>query len=107
MAQVSVHMMEGTKAVVTAEFRVPDGDGVLTNPTATTFTARRRLAGKLQTPTAYVMGTASEVTNPSIGILVLTFVPAEGTWYVHVQGTGAAYAAGEVSFVIEHAEALV
>lgn len=98
--------MEGTKAVVRAEFRVPDDVGVLTDPTAVTFTARRRLSGQLQTPTPYAFGTASEVTKVSTGIYELTFTPAEGTWYVHVQGTGAAYAAAEVTFVIEHAEAL-
>jgi hypothetical protein len=105
MAAVDV-FMEGTKAVVRAEFRVPDDDGVLTDPAAVTFTARHRLSGVLQTPTAYVYGVAPEVTRVSTGIYELTFVPTEGTWYVHVQGTGPAHAAGEATFVIEHAEAL-
>lgn len=108
MAAVSV-FMEGAKVVVRAEFRVPDDDGVLTDPTTVTFTARRRLAGVLQPPAAYAFGSASEVTRTAgvaTGSFDLTFEPAEGTWYVHVKGTGAAAAAGEVTFVVEHAEAL-
>ncbi|MCS7007854.1 MAG: hypothetical protein RMM28_10280 [Thermoleophilia bacterium] len=99
--------MEGSRIGVQAEFRVPDDQGPLTDPTTVTFTARRRFQGVLQAPTSYVYGTDPEVTRPSTGTYKLTFTPAEGTWYVHVQGTGAAHAAAETSFVIEHAEALV
>lgn len=106
MASVSVYM-EGSRIVVRAEFRVPDDDGPLTDPTTLTFTTRRRNAGVLDSPVAYEYGTDPEVARISTGIYELTFDPAEGTWYVHVQGTGAAHAAGEVSFVVEHAEALV
>lgn len=98
--------MEGAQVIVHAEFRVPDDEGVLTDPTAVTFTARRRIGGVLEPPTSYIAGTDPEVTHPSTGIYELTFEPAEGTWYVHCQGTGAAHAAEEVSFVVEHAEAL-
>lgn len=105
VASLSIYM-EGSRVRVHAEFRVPDEDGVLTNPTSVTFTARRRLHGVLQTPEDYIYGTDPEVTRPATGIYELTFEPPEGTWYVHCQGTGTAHAAGEVSFVVEHAEAL-
>jgi hypothetical protein len=103
--------VEGNRWIITAEFRVPPGTGgALTNPTTVTFTARRRReigdVASAYTPTAYVMGTAAEVTNPSTGVFLLTFTPGQGTWAVHVQGTGAAHAASEVAFVVDRAEAL-
>lgn len=111
MSELLEPQVEGNKWIVRAEFRVPPGaGGVLTNPATVTFTARRRRelgdAASAYAPTAYVFGTDSEVTNPSTGVFVLTFEPAQGTWAVHVQGTGAAYAASEVSFVVDRAEAL-
>jgi hypothetical protein len=98
-------IMEGSKVIVHAEWRVPDDAGVLTDPTAVTFTTRRRSAGVLQAPTSYVFP-ATEVTKPSTGIYEFAKVLEEGTWYVHAQGTGTAHGAGEISFVVEHAEAL-
>lgn len=106
MASLRVYM-EGSKLIVHAEFRVPDDQGTLTDPTTVTFTARRRAGGVLEAPTAYVNGSDPEVSNDSTGVFELAFEPEEGTWYVHVQGTGTAHAAAEVSFVVEHAEALV
>ena len=103
--------VEGNKWIITAEFRVPPGiGGVLTNPTTVTFTARRRRelgdTASAYAPTAYVMGVAPEVTNPSTGVFKLTFTPGQGAWSVHVQGTGAAHAASEIAFVVDRAEAL-
>jgi hypothetical protein len=103
-------LVEGNKRIVRAWFRVPDEDGVLTDPTTLTFTARRQVGGAWQAPTAYVFGTDSEVdrtTGEATGVFDLEFVPEEGTWAVHVQGTGAAHAAGEVMFIVKRAEALV
>lgn len=96
------HYMRGSRVVVTAEFRVPDSKGSLTNPTTVTFTARLRG----ETATAYVYGTDPEVTRPSIGVYELEYEPAEGVWAVHVQGTGTAHAADEIEFVIDHSRAL-
>lgn len=105
MASLGVYM-EGSKLIVHAEFRVPDDNGTLTDATTVTFTARQRLNGVLQTPTEYVAGTDPEATHESTGVYELAFEPGKGTWYVHVQGEGTAHAAAEVSFVVEHAEAL-
>lgn len=99
---LQIEYLEGNKVKVTATFKVPDENGVLTDPAAVTFTARARGAAK----TAYVFGVASEVTKSSTGIYVFTFVPVIGHWWVHVQGTGAAYAAAELEFDIDDAKAL-
>lgn len=94
--------MRGNKVVVSAEFRVPDSTGTLTDPATVTYTAKERNGAA----TAYVYGTAPEVTKTATGKYELAFVPAEGSWSVHVQGTGSAYAADEVSFTIDHSRAL-
>lgn len=99
MAELSV-FVRGTKVVVRAEFRVAT---VLTDPTTVTFTEREREASS---STAYVYGVAAEVTRVSAGIFEFARVPAEGEWYVHVQGTGAAHGAGEIGFKISHSRAL-
>lgn len=101
MADLEVRV-EGNKRIVRATFRVPDDAGTLTDPSAVTFTARRR--GDMPTP--YVYLSDSEVTRVSLGIFELEIIPAEGTWAVHVQGTGTAYAAGEIEFIAAHSEAL-
>ena len=74
----------------------------LTDPTTVVFSARLRGAVK----TDYTFGVASEVTKVSVGIYELTLVPAVGRWWVHAQGTGAAYGAGRVTFEIDESEAL-
>lgn len=99
--------MEGTEANVRATFKTESVPGsgtfdTLTDPTTVTFTARRRG----DTATSYLYGTAPEVTRVSLGLFRLKFVPAQGTWAVHVQGTGAAYGAEEIEFVIAGSEAL-
>jgi hypothetical protein len=99
--------VEGNKRIVRATFRVPDDTGALTDPSAVTFTARRQLGGVWQTPTPYVYLVAGEVTRASLGVFEFTFIPGEGTWAVHVQGTGTAYAAAEVEFIAGRAKALV
>jgi hypothetical protein len=73
--------MEGNQIVVHGEWRVPDEQGPLTDPTNVVFTARR-------------------------GVYELRLVPAPGVWRVHVQGTGAAHAADEIAFRIENSGAL-
>ena len=109
MAQLEV-LVEGNKRIVRATFRVPDEDGVLTDPTDVIFTARRRREPGDQpsayAPTVYEFGTDPEATRESLGIFRLTLEPSEGTWAVHVQGTQAAHAAGEIAFVVDRAEAL-
>lgn len=98
-------LVEGNQRIVRARFRVPDDEGALTDPSTLTFTARRRGAS----PTEYVFGTDAEVTRTQgepVGVFDFSFVPEEGTWAVHVQGTGAAHAAGEVEFQVGRAEAL-
>lgn len=103
MADLSSYV-RGNKVIARAEFRVPDETGPLTDPSTITFTATKQ--ERNATPTTYVYGVASEVIRVSAGIYELALVPAEGTWHVHVQGTGAAYAAMETSFEIRHSRAL-
>ena len=112
MADIEV-LVEGNRRIVRAAFRVPaDDTGVLTDPTTTVFTARKRKqqgdAPSAYAPTTYTFPTAEVQRTPGVptGSFDFTFLPAEGTWAVHVQGTGAAYAAGEVVFVVDRAEAL-
>jgi hypothetical protein len=95
-------LVEGNKRIVRASFRVPDDAGALTDPTTVTFTARKRGAASED----YIFGTDAEVTKFAVGVFDFTYTPAEGTWAVHVQGTGAAHAAGEVQFIVSRAEAL-
>ena len=106
-------LVEGNQRIVRAEFRVPDEDGILTDPTTVTFTARRRREVSDRpadyAPTTYVFGTDPEVTKTTgvpIGSFDLKFEPAQGTWAVYVRGTGAAHAATEIAFVVDRAEAL-
>lgn len=101
MATLSVYT-QGNEIVVRAEFRVPDDEGVLTDPSTVTFTARRRS----DTATPYLYLTDSEVTRTSAGIFLLTFLPTPGHWYVHCQGTGTAHAAEKIEFDIDASEAL-
>lgn len=96
--------VRGNEIVTRAEFRVPDEDGTLTDPTTITFTVK--LQDRDSTATAYVYGTDSEVTKASTGIYELSLTPGEGTWHVHVQGTGSVQAADETSFQIEHSMVL-
>lgn len=112
MADLEV-LVEGNRRIVRAAFRVPaDDTGVLTDPTTVVFTARKRKqAGDVAAayaPTTYTFPTAEVARTPgvAVGSYDFTFLPGEGTWAVHVQGTGAAYAAGEVAFVVDRAEAL-
>lgn len=102
MADLEV-LVEGNKRIVRATVRVPDEAGVLTNPTTSTFTARKRGA----VAQTFVLGTNAEVTNPSTGVIELNFEPAEGTWAVYFKGTGAAHVAGEIQFIVARSEALV
>lgn len=111
-------LVEGNQRIVRAEFRVPDENGVLTDPTTLTFTARRRreigdqpadyapqafgpvTMGAL--PTSEIKRTAA-VPNGSFDF---TFEPEQGAWSVYVKGTGSAHAAEEIAFVVDRAEAL-
>lgn len=106
-------LVEGNQRIVRAEFRVPDENGVLTDPTTVKFTARRRRELGDQpadyAPTEYVFGVATEVTKTTgvpNGSFDFRWEPAQGTWAVYVRGTGAAHAAGEISLVVDRAEAL-
>ena len=106
-------LVEGNQRIVRAEFRVPDEDGVLTDPTTVTFTARRRREIGDQpadyAPTVYTFPASSEVTKTTgvpNGSFDLRFEPEQGTWAVYVKGTGACHAAGEIAFVVDRAEAL-
>ncbi len=94
--------MEGNQLVVHGEWRVPDEAGPLTDPTTVVFTARRQD----DPPTTYTYGTSLEVTRLSAGVYELRFIPAPGVWRVHVQGTGTAHAASEISFKIQNSGAL-
>ncbi len=94
--------MEGNQIVVHGEWRVPDAMGPLTDPAGVVFTTRRQD----DPPVAYTYGSSPEVTRLSVGVYELRFVPAPGVWRVHVQGTGTAYAASEVSFRIAKSGAL-
>jgi len=117
MSSIEV-LVEGNQRIVRAEFRVPDENGVLTDPTTITFTARRRReAGDKAAdyaPTVYgphAMGalpTAEIKRTPAApnGSFDFTFEPKQGTWAVYVKGTGSAHAAGEIAFVVDRAEAL-
>lgn len=111
-------LVEGNRRIVRAEFRVPDENGVLTDPTTIQFAVRKRREQGDQ-PAAYATTTYGPVAmgglptaeisrTPSVptGSFDLTFEPGQGTWWVYVKGTGAAHAAGEISFVVDRAEAL-
>ncbi len=111
-------LVEGNRRIVRARFLVPPETGVLTDPTAITFVARRRReSGDVPAdyaPTTYgpfTMGVlpTSEVSRTSgvpTGSFDFIFEPKQGTWAVYVKGTGAAHAAGEIAFVVDRAEAL-
>jgi len=106
-------IVEGNRRIIRATFRVPPKTGAKTDPTTITFTARRRKekgdAAAAYAPKSYTYLTDSEVqrtAGEAAGVFELSFVPAQGTWSVYVKGTGAAEAAGEVTFVVERAEAL-
>lgn len=106
-------IVEGNRRIVRATFLVPPKTGVKTDPTTTTFTARRRRESGDRpsdyAPTTYEFGVDPEVqrtTGEAVGVFELSFVPAQGTWTVYVKGTGAAEAAGEVQFVVKRSEAL-
>jgi hypothetical protein len=103
-------LVEGNQRIIRALFRVPDENGVLTDPTSVIFTARRRReVGDVPSdyaPTTYTTG-AAEFSHPSTGTFELKFTPKQGTWWVHVAGTGACTAAAEIGFVVDRAEALV
>lgn len=96
--------VRGNEIVVRAEFRFPDEDGTLTDPTTVTFTTL--LQERDADPTPYVYLTDDEVTREAAGIFELAIIPGEGVWHVHVQGTGACHAAGEISFEIRHSRVL-
>jgi hypothetical protein len=107
-------LVEGNQRIVRAVFRVPDENGVLTDPSTVVFTARRRREkgddAADYAPTVYTFGIDPEVTKTvgvPTGSFDFKFTPTQGTWWVHVQGTGAATAAGEIGFVVDRAEALV
>lgn len=108
MTQIAARV-EGNKWITTVEFRVPDENGTLTDPTTVVFTATRlnRTASDAgDTPTDYTYGTDPEVTRDSAGIYKFALVPADGRWAVHAQGTGAAYGAAEIEFVVTKSKAL-
>lgn len=76
---------------VTATFK--NSTGVLTNPTTVTFYVRTVLPNS--TETSYVSGVASQVTNPSVGVFVLSLTITEQAAYlVRPVGTGSVVAAG-------------
>lgn len=89
-------------ALQTAVEEAPCGRRV--DPDTVTFTVKRQTTA--DTATTYVYGTAAEATRESLGVYLLTIEPGEGNWHVHCQGTGAAYAADEISFEIRHSRVL-
>lgn len=108
MTQIAARV-EGNKWIITAEWRVPDEAGPLTDPTTVVFTATRlhqASSDGSDAATTYTYLVAAEVTRAAAGIFKLTFVPAAGRWAVHAQGTGAAYGAGEVEFTVSESKAL-
>lgn len=111
MSVVEVYL-QGNQMIARATWQTESvaGSGdynTLTDPTVVTFTARRRTpAGTLEAAISYVFGVASEVTKASTGIFELKFVPAPGRWYIHAQGTGAAYGSERAVFEIDESEAL-
>ena len=85
----------GTAVTVSETFSVLD---VPTNPTTVTYTVRDPTGVE----TSYVFGVDAEVTNPSVGIFVLS-LPAcnePGVWYHEIVGTGAVVAAGTGEFTV-------
>jgi len=96
--------MQGNKIIGRATFLVPDAEGALTDPSTVVYTAR--LNDDAAIAAVYTYGVDSEVTRVSLGIFELAFIPDPGVWYVHVQGTGAAHAAGQVRFTIDRSGAL-
>jgi hypothetical protein len=78
-----------------------------TDPTTVTFTARQRKSdGTMEDATEYVYDTDSEVARIDDGVFELTIVPTPGRWYLHAQGTDAAYGSARATFEIDASEAL-
>ena len=109
MASALSVYVRGNKVITRAEWRVPDEDGTLTDPTTIVFTARRRG----DDPTVYTYaspGGPPELTKAATGIYELALVhdgaDDVGNWAVHAQGTGDAYAAGEIEYEIKKSGAL-
>lgn len=76
-----------------------DVDDVATNPTALTF----KLLRPDGTTQAYVAGTDAQLVHDSTGNYHVDWSAAqEGVHYYRFEGTGAAQAASEQSFVIRH-----
>lgn len=108
--------MQGSMVVVEAEVWVPNPgvdlseqdpdptNATLTDPTTVVYTARKDGAG---TASTYTYGVEPEVTRVSVGVFELRIVPVPGLWTVHVQGTGAAYAADDIRFRITPSGAFV
>lgn len=84
----------GEVATPTAEFRV---GGVLTDPTAVTFTVEQPDGVE----TTYVYGTDPELIRDSAGIYhVEVLTDQQGTWVYRFVGTGAATGANEGQFSV-------
>ncbi len=72
-------------------------DGTPTDPTTVIFSVR----DPLNVVTAYTFGVDSEVTNPSVGVYVLTLTPPlVGTYGYSVTGTGAVADVGVGGFTV-------
>lgn len=73
--------------------------GILANPTAVTFTVTPETTGP---PVTYVMGTDSEVANPSTGVFVCTLPPVTVSqrYRVKVMGSGGIVATKTGEFVV-------
>jgi hypothetical protein len=94
MAQEQVYDL-GDTVRITGTFR--DDTGTLTTPTTVTVT----IVGPDGTSTAYVMGSAPEVANPSAGLVVWTWVadtPGRHVW--QLVGTGAVAEGEQGSFFV-------
>lgn len=75
---------KGDQLTSTATFT--NAAGALTNPTLVTFYTQSPSGVE----TAYVNGTAPEVTSTATGVFTLTFTPsAVGEWLIVARGTGA------------------
>lgn len=72
--------------------------GTPTNPTTVTYVVKDPTGVE----TSYVFGVAPEVTNPSVGIFVLSLPPSSepGQWFYEITGTGAVEASGTGEFTV-------
>jgi len=97
--------LEGNRRRYTATFKVPDQNGVLTDPTTITFYRRKEADPN---PETYVYNTDIAVVREGQGIyhvdLSYSSSDADGRYWVGVKGTGTCEAFDELEVLVQKAK---